>query len=119
MAKYVGLDWASKGWFGVILEDGGEWETDQFPTIWSLWKYHSDTSRIFIDIPIGLPSEEKRTCDVKAKEMLGNQHSSVFYTPIREAVYQQNLDEAKEKNEVKPISVSRTKRGVSSHAFEK
>ena len=45
MAKYVGLDWASKGWFGVILRDDGGWETDLFPSIWSVWKYHSDAAR--------------------------------------------------------------------------
>lgn len=99
MAKYVGLDWASKGWFGVIIDDEAGWETDLFPSIWSLWKYHSDASRILIDIPIGLPSDEKRACDVEAKEKLGHRQSSVFYTPIREAVYEQNLEGAKETNE--------------------
>jgi predicted RNase H-like nuclease len=99
MTKYVGLDWASKGWFGVILEDSGDWTTDLFPSIWSLWKYHSDASRILIDIPIGLPKDAKRACDVKAKEMLNHRQRSVFYTPIRNAVYEQNLDEAKTTNE--------------------
>ncbi|MEF8852936.1 MAG: DUF429 domain-containing protein [Haloarculaceae archaeon] len=99
MAKHVGLDWASNGWFGVVLRDSGTWETDLFPSIWSVWKYHSDASRILIDIPIGLPSDEKRVCDVKAKEKLDRRQRSVFYTPIRRAVYQQNLDEAKETNE--------------------
>jgi predicted RNase H-like nuclease len=99
MAKYVGLDWASKGWFGVILDDDGSWETDLFPSIWSVWKYHSDASRILVDIPVGLPSDEKRICDVKAKEKLAHRQGSVFYTPVRKAVYEQNLDEAKETNE--------------------
>ncbi|MFD1644148.1 DUF429 domain-containing protein [Haloarchaeobius litoreus] len=99
MAKYVGLDWASKGWFGVILRDDGSWETDLFPSIWSVWKYHSDASNILVDVPIGLPSEGKRTCDVKAKEKLSRQQRSVFYTPVREAVYEQNIDEAKATNE--------------------
>jgi predicted RNase H-like nuclease len=99
MAKYVGLDWASKGWFGVILNDSGTWETDLFPSLWSVWKYHSDASRILIDIPIGLPSDEKRACDVNAKEKLAHRQRSVFYTPVRDAVYEQNLDDAKETNE--------------------
>jgi len=99
MAKYVGLDWASKGWFGVILRDDGGWETDLFPSIWSVWKYHSDAASILVDVPIGLPSDGKRTCDVKAKEKLSRQQRSVFYTPVREAVYSQNIDEAKATNE--------------------
>ena len=98
MSKYIGVDWASKGWFGVILEDDG-WDTDLFPSIWSLWKYHSDASRICIDVPIGLPSDEKRPCDVEAKAKLGRRQRSVFYTPVRDAVYEQNLDDAKALNE--------------------
>lgn len=99
MAKYVGLDWASKGWFGVVLDESGNWETDLFPSIWSLWKNHSDASRILVDMPIGLPTDEKRACDVEAKEKLEDRQRSVFYTPVRKAVYQQNLDEAKQTNE--------------------
>lgn len=99
MAKYVGVNWASKGWFGVVLDDGGGWETDLFPSIWSLWKYHSDASRILVDVPIGLPADERRACDVRAKEKLGHRQRSVFYTPIRKAVYQHNLEDAKETNE--------------------
>lgn len=99
MTKYVGLDWASKGWFGVILDDSGGWETDIFPSIWSVWKYHSDASRICVDIPIGLPTNTMRACDVEAKKKLQHRQRRVFYTPIRDAVYQQNLDEAKELNE--------------------
>jgi predicted RNase H-like nuclease len=99
MAKYVGLDWASRGWFGVVLRDSGEWTTDLFPSIWSVWKYHSDASRILVDVPIGLPSAAKRACDVRAKEMLGRRQGSVFYAPTREAVYEGNLEAAKETNE--------------------
>lgn len=99
MRKYVGVDWASNGWFGVILRDDDTWETDHFPTIWSLWKYHSDAARICVDIPIGLPAERRRDCDIRARQKLGAQKRRVSYTPIREAVYEQNLDAAKRLNE--------------------
>lgn len=105
MAKYVGVDWASKGWFGVVLRDDDTWETDHFPTIWSLWKRHSDASRILVDIPIGLPADGRRACDVEARQKLGRQGRSVFYTPIRRAVYQHNLDDAKEINEKAGYSI--------------
>jgi len=98
MTKYVGLDWAGRGWFGVVLENG-EAKTDLFPSIASLWKYHSDAARILVDIPIGLPTSERRACDVEAKSKLGRRQGSVFYTPIREAVYEGNLEDAKELNE--------------------
>jgi predicted RNase H-like nuclease len=99
MEKYVGLGWASRGWFGVILYEGGEYETDLFPSVWSVWKYHSDAERILIDSPIGLPSERRRRCDVTAKEKLAHRQGAVLYTPTRDAVYQQNLDDAKAENE--------------------
>lgn len=99
MGKYVGVDWASKGWFGVILMDDGSWTTDHFPTVWSIWKRHSDATRIFIDIPIGLPDEDRRVCDVEAKQELSPRGASVYYTPIRDGVYQQNLEAAKTLNE--------------------
>lgn len=112
MTKYIGVDWASKGWLGVVLSDDGSWETDHFPTISSLWKYHSDASRIFIDIPIGLPSDSKRDCDVEAKQKLGQQGRSVFYTPTRDAVYKQNLSEAKEENETAGYSIQNQAWGI-------
>jgi predicted RNase H-like nuclease len=112
MEKYVGLDWASKGWFGVILRDNDTWDTDHFPTIWSLWKSHSDASRIFIDIPIGLPADSKRACDVEAKQRLGQQGRSIFYTPLREAVYDQNLEDAKETNEKAGYSIQNQAWGI-------
>lgn len=101
MAKYIGVDWASRGWFGVILHDDDTWATDLFPSIWSLWKYHSDAARILIDIPIGLPSDHRRACDANAKSVLQHRHRSVFYAPVRDAVYQPNLEAAKATNEAK------------------
>ena len=99
MAKYVGLDWASTGWFGAVLDGDGGWTTDVYPSVWSAWKYHSDADRILIDAPIGLPTDGKRACDVAARRALGRRGSSVFYTPVREAVYRGTLDEAKAVNE--------------------
>ena len=98
MAKYVGLDWASNGWFGVILDDG-EWETEVFPSVWSVWKYHSDAAQILIGASIGLPADARRACDVEARRALGSHGASVLYTPVRDAVYCRTLDEAKAVNE--------------------
>jgi predicted RNase H-like nuclease len=99
MAKHIGLVWAGKGWFGVVLHDDGGWETDVFPSVFSLWKYHSDARNVLAGVPIGLPSEARRQCDRKAKRRLGSHHGSVFYAPVREAVYEGNLEDAKEINE--------------------
>lgn len=106
MARYLGLDWAGKGWFGVAFEDGG-WSCDLYPTILSAWRAHGDANRILIDIPIGLPdrNERRRECDERAKALLGDQHSSVFYTPVRPAVYEQHLPDAKAINEEAGYSI--------------
>jgi predicted RNase H-like nuclease len=105
MAKYIGVDWATKGWFGVILRDDGTWDSDLFPSIWSLWKYHSDADRICIDVPIGLPDDGPRQCDREAKSLLGDRRQTVFYAPIRDAVYEVNLAAAKERNEAAGYSI--------------
>jgi len=105
MGTYIGVDWASMGWFGVVLRDDGSWATDLFPSIWSLWKSHSDAARIVIDVPIGLPSDRKRACDVAAKRKLNRRGRSVYYTPVRKAVYAGNLDEAKAINEPAGYSI--------------
>jgi predicted RNase H-like nuclease len=99
MAKYVGLEWASRGWFGVILDDGTGWETELFPSVWSVWKYHSDADHVLVDVPVGLPSDARRTCDVEAKAKLGDRGRRVFYAPVREAVYEGSLPEARAVNE--------------------
>lgn len=105
MAKYVGLDWAGKGWFGVVLRDDRddgeeEYETEVFPTILSVWHKHRNAERIFIDIPIGLPEDCPRECDVEAADELSpDRRSSVFPTPCRDAIYATTLEEAKELNE--------------------
>jgi len=105
MTKHIGLDPAGKGWFGVVLHDDGGWEADLFPSIWSLWKYHSDATNVFVCVPIGLPSDGRRLCDRKAKARLGGRAASVFYAPVREAVYEGNLDDAKEINERAGFSI--------------
>lgn len=107
MTIYVGLDWARKGWFGVVLKDNGEPDTDLFPSILSVWKNHRDAERILIDIPIGLSVNGKRACDGEAKERLKpHRQNSVFWTPVREAIYAKKLTDAKEINEEYGFSIS-------------
>ncbi len=106
MAAYVGLDWANKGWFGVAIS-GDRFACDLFPTIWSAWHAHRDAERILIDIPIGLTERDgsRRRCDERAKSHLGAQHASVFYAPVRPAVYQESITEAKAVNEEAGFSI--------------
>ena len=107
MATYVGVDWAGKGWFGAARHDDGSWRCDLYPSVHSIWYAHSDATSILIDIPIGLPaaSGHRRRCDERAKQLLGPRQRSVFYAPVREAVYETNLTVAKEVNEAAGYSI--------------
>ena len=98
MTSYVGVDWASRGWLAVAIDDR-EWTVQMYPSIHSVWFEHKDAESILVDIPIGLPEEERRGCDRGAKEFLGPKRSrSVFWTPSRDAVEQETYDDAKQAN---------------------
>jgi predicted RNase H-like nuclease len=96
---YAGVDWAGKSWFVVLLDEGGSPEGAVYPTFWNLWRDRGDEiERLLIDIPIGLCRNTKRACDVEAKQYVGGKHqSSVFYTPIRDAVEARNIESGKRK----------------------
>lgn len=99
---YVGVDWAGKSWFAVRIDDTDDApEGAVFPTIWNLWREWGDEiDLMLVDIPIGLAANNRRACDVAAKEYLkGTQGSSVFYTPTRDAVESVNIEIAKEEQE--------------------
>ena len=51
--------------------------------------------RLFIDIPIGLADGHKRDCDQMVRRLLSPlRHTSVFSTPVRDAVYAPDYDTA-------------------------
>jgi len=54
-----------------------------------------------VDIPIGLPEDSRRRCDTAAKDLLGQRHSTVFLTPVREAVYAEDYAQANQFNKEK------------------
>ena len=96
MANYVGADWASKGWVSAELDEDGGLSVGFHPTIWNLWHdLGDDAEQLLVDIPVGLEEGERRTCDEQAAEHLENRRSSVFWTPIRDAVYEDNIVDAK------------------------
>jgi predicted RNase H-like nuclease len=83
-AAFIGIDGARNGW--VVATRSHEALTlAMYPTI-------SDVpipspSRVLIDMPIGLPSFERRSCDLQARQLLGSRRSTIFPTPARQAVY--------------------------------
>jgi len=83
---FVGVDACKKGWFAVALDRRDNWKIGAFKTFDELWRQWNPLSDIFIDIPIGLPSSGRRTCDVETRRLLGKRGSSVFAVPCREAL---------------------------------
>jgi predicted RNase H-like nuclease len=64
-----------------------------------------------IDIPIGLPSTTPRAADAAAQRFLGARRSTVFWTPVREALEAPTLTEAV------AVARARTGAGISAQAY--
>jgi predicted RNase H-like nuclease len=95
----AGVDGCKAGWFAVWGDGGANWTFGLFTDAESLWRELSSAKVILIDIPIGLPSDGPRVCDVEARRLLGGRRgSSVFPAPCRKALSAKSYDEAKAAN---------------------
>ncbi|MDZ7803867.1 DUF429 domain-containing protein [Thiohalophilus sp.] len=87
MTQVLGIDGCRAGWFAIIKQDD-RWSYALAPTIDTLLNDYGAADRIFIDIPVGLAEDQTRQCDQLARRLLSpHRHSSVFSTPVRNAVY--------------------------------
>ena len=82
------MDACKAGWVGVVV---GEAPARAFVApgierLVSLASESGDVAMIAIDIPIGLPDQGRRQADMLAKAAIGPLRSSVFMTPVREAL---------------------------------
>ncbi len=78
----AGVDGCGREWLAVIQGDQGV-EARIVPHLEKLLDTLPDVL-IGIDVPIGLPNQGSRTCDVLARKLLGRpRQSSVFPAPIR------------------------------------
>ena len=78
--RVLGVDGCPGGWVGALVV-GREisWSAGSFADMLAL---RPDV--LAVDIPIGLPvGPQRRRADVEARELLGPQRSSVFFTPPR------------------------------------
>ena len=53
---------------------------------------------VLIDIPIGLPEEGERVCDIEGRRRLGSRRATLFPVPVRSAVYGSTFEECGERN---------------------
>lgn len=109
MSSYVGLDWGGKGWIAVIADDEHErrFRAAFYPSILNAWRDNREAETMLVDVPIGLCGAGRRRCDELARSVLGTSRSSVFYTPVREAVYEDIYDVAGDVNESNTETSSR------------
>jgi predicted RNase H-like nuclease len=114
----MGVDACRFGWVGVAVTSRGDrgrrLTTYAATTIDELADRACDEAPLDvlgIDIPVGLPDASRRRADLLAAAELGPRRSSVFLTPIREALA------APEYSRANQISRDRTGHGISAQAF--
>lgn len=103
----LGADGSRGGWVGAVLPVSGVGEVRLLsaPDVRTLVDHATQLGRlavIGVDTPIGLPDTGPRQADVLARRRLGRKASSVFPTPVREALAATTYAQARE------ISVART-----------
>lgn len=106
-AHVLGVDRQQGTWLGALLPASGTGALrlvsgPDLGTVVARARSQASISLVAVDIPIGLPDTGTRRADVLARRRLGPRASSVFPTPVRDAVAAQTYAEARE------ISVART-----------
>jgi len=111
---YFGVDAYAGGWLVVgVGDDESDFVVDVHNSFNEFLNEY-EPRRVLVDIPIGLPEEGRRECDVRAKELLGCRGNSVFYAPNDDIVREFGEDEYGMANEE---SKGRHGHGVSKQAW--
>lgn len=111
--RVLGVDACRAGWVGVVV-DGEELAVVVSPRIDDLVTTAAQGHHlgvVGIDIPIGLPDSSRRQADSLARARVGRRSSSVFTTPVREALLAGSHAEAV------TVNRARTGAGVSIQAY--
>ncbi len=107
----VGVDACKRGWIAIEVRADQHARGHFIDKLDNLLGHVPDVQTVAVDIPIGLPSRDRRQADVAAREFLGPRRSSVFFTPVREAFTAPTHAEAS------AISKDRTGHGISQQAY--
>jgi predicted RNase H-like nuclease len=108
--RVLGVDGCRGGWVGVVLAEHGVAAVSG-PTVASIIAAVGPVDAVGIDIPIGLPLDGPRAADAAAQRFLGSRRSTVFSTPVLEALEAPTLAEAI------ALSRARTGAGISAQAY--
>ena len=95
--KAIGVDGCKSGWFYVALGQSRKPDWGVVKKLEDLLPDVGGSDRIFVDIPIGLPTgKEKRDCDKEARIKLGRgRKGSVFPAPVRAILGAKDYEDAK------------------------
>jgi predicted RNase H-like nuclease len=92
----MGVDACKRGWVGVLLNEGSL-DVLFARTIGELASQaceHAPIALVAIDIPIGLPDAGQRQADLLARRFVGPRSASVFSTPVRAALAEDDYKQA-------------------------
>lgn len=91
----AGIDACTGGWFSIIIKDGTvQIRFDE--SFENLISQIGDVNPILVDVPIGLATDSRRACDVRARYVLGCRGNSVFFAPSKAAIEEEDYDSANE-----------------------
>lgn len=113
----LGVDRQAGAWVGALLPARGHGDVAlvgaaDLATLVETARTRAPVVLVAVDIPVGLPDTGVRRADVLARRRLGPRASSVFATPVRDALAADTYARARE------ISVARTGgRSVSAQSY--
>jgi len=86
--RVLGIDACRRGWIGIAVEEtvAGAYFAEDVQELISRAEADGPLSVVAIDMPIGLADRGFRRADVLARAAIGPLWSSVFMTPVREAL---------------------------------
>lgn len=87
-SRVLGVDACKAGWVGILLSEQPPraFFAASIAALVDEAAADAPLAAIAVDIPIGLPDAGRRRADVLAKGVIGPLRSSVFMTPVREAL---------------------------------
>jgi len=108
----IGADVWKGRWVGAGLDaDGIRW-IRSFDTFAALLREDRDNSTVIgVDIPIGLPENGRRECDLEGRQRLGRRRATLFLTPPRPVLTAATYAEARR------TAVALTGHSVSAQSF--
>lgn len=111
--RVLGVDACRAGWVGVVLDRGNPAVliASDIEDLVVEADRGGEVAVVGVDIPIGLPDRGRREADALARKRVGRRSSSVFTTPVREALLAVTHAEAV------TVNRARTGAGISIQAY--